>query len=64
MDELGTFRTDEVDDMEVGNNGGNGESEDEFYEQVKRHRAEKLAAKSEIYTRCVYAPTLDSFKFS
>ncbi|KDO40110.1 hypothetical protein CISIN_1g005733mg [Citrus sinensis] len=50
-DELGTFRTDEDDDMEVGDDGETRESEDEFYEQVKRQRAEKLAAKSEIYTR-------------
>lgn len=52
-DELRTFKTDKDDDMEVGDDGETRESEDEFYEQVKRHRTEKLAAKSEIYTRCV-----------
>lgn len=39
--------------MEVGDDGETRESEDEFYEQVKFQRAEKLAAKSETYTRCV-----------
>ncbi|KAL9437151.1 hypothetical protein AB3S75_023069 [Citrus x aurantiifolia] len=57
-DELGTFKTDDDDDMEVGDDGETRESEDEFYEQVKRHRTEKLAAKSEIYTRTPATPSL------
>lgn len=57
-DELGTFKTDDDDDMEVGDDGETRESEDEFYEQVKRHRTEKLDAKSEIYTRTPATPSL------
>ena len=49
-DELGTPNSDEDGDMEEGDTG---ESEDEFYKQVKRQRAAKHAAKAEIYTRCI-----------
>lgn len=37
---------------------GDGESEDEFYKQVKNDRAAKLAAKAEIYSRTSTAPSL------
>ncbi|KAK2653506.1 hypothetical protein Ddye_013362 [Dipteronia dyeriana] len=51
-DELGTLNSDEDGDMEEGDTG---ESEDEFYKQVKEQRAAKLAAKAEIYTRALLA---------
>ncbi|KAH7572892.1 hypothetical protein JRO89_XS03G0030100 [Xanthoceras sorbifolium] len=55
-EELGTLNSDKDDDMEDGDTGG--ESEDEFYKQVKQHRAAKLAAKAEIYTRTSATPSL------
>ncbi|KAI9194495.1 hypothetical protein LWI28_006527 [Acer negundo] len=54
-DELGTPISDEDGDMEDGDTG---ESEDEFYKQVKQQRAAKLAAKAEIYTRTSAIPSL------
>ncbi|KAK3221074.1 hypothetical protein Dsin_015044 [Dipteronia sinensis] len=54
-DELGTPNNDEDGDMEEGDTG---ESEDEFYKQVKQQRAAKLAAKAEIYTRTSAIPSL------
>ncbi|KAK2641974.1 hypothetical protein Ddye_023737 [Dipteronia dyeriana] len=53
-DELGSRNSD--DDGE--NEGDTGESEDEFYKQVKQQRAAKLAAKAEIYTRTSAIPSL------
>lgn len=35
--------------------GGSGDSEDEFYKQIKKEREAKLAAKAEIYSRFVSA---------
>uniref|UniRef100_A0A5B7BUU4 Putative something about silencing protein 10 isoform X1 n=1 Tax=Davidia involucrata TaxID=16924 RepID=A0A5B7BUU4_DAVIN len=43
-------------DMEE--DGGMEESEDEFYKQVKKQRAAKLAAKAEIYSRTSTVPSL------
>lgn len=40
---------DEDDDMEESDTG---DSEDEYYKQVKQLRAAKLAAKAEMYSRC------------
>ncbi|KAK1587818.1 hypothetical protein Q3G72_017121 [Acer saccharum] len=54
-DELGTPNSDEDGDMEEGDTG---ESEDEFYKQVKQQRAAKHAAKAEIYTRTSAIPSL------
>lgn len=49
---LGTSENDDDDD-DMDEDENSGESEDEFYKQVKEQRAAKLAAKAEIYTRCV-----------
>ncbi|TXG73599.1 hypothetical protein EZV62_002178 [Acer yangbiense] len=54
-EELGTPNSDEDGDMEEGDTG---ESEDEFYKQVKQQRAAKHAAKAEIYTRTSAIPSL------
>lgn len=48
-DENGTISDDG--DVEM-DDSGTGDSEDEFYEQVKEKRAAKLAAKAQIYSRC------------
>ncbi|KAM1492996.1 hypothetical protein ACFX14_024780 [Malus domestica] len=54
-DEDGTISDDgdvEMEDSETG------DSEDDFYEQVKEKRAAKLAAKAEIYSRSSMVPSL------
>lgn len=52
-DQLDTPEADGTSDTD--DHGDTGESEDEFYKQVKQKRAEKLAAKAEIYTRFAHA---------
>ncbi|XP_021801342.1 something about silencing protein 10-like [Prunus avium] len=44
-------------DVEM-DDSGTGDSEDEFYEQVKEKRAAKLAAKAQIYSRSSTVPSL------
>ena len=51
---------DEVDNFEVDGDadmgdGDTGDSEDEYYKQAEQRRAAKLAAKAEMYSRCVSA---------
>lgn len=63
-DELGTIRVDEdggnsEDDEGDSEDQDTGGSEDEFYQQVKQQRAQKVAAKAEIYTRSVLALCLN-----
>jgi hypothetical protein len=41
-------------DVDMGD-GDTGDSEDEYYKQVEQRRAAKLAAKAEMYSRCVSA---------
>lgn len=45
---------DSDEDVEMDEDSGSEGSEDEFYRQVKQQRAEKLAAKAEIYSRFVF----------
>ncbi|BFG15890.1 hypothetical protein CerSpe_021640 [Prunus speciosa] len=54
-DENGTISDDG--DVEM-DDSGTGDSEDEFYEQVKEKRAAKLAAKAQIYSRSSTVPSL------
>lgn len=65
-DEVGNIDADEDADMEDGDadledgdaemeDDDAGDSEDEYYKQVKQLRAAKLAAKAEKYSRCVSA---------
>ncbi|XP_044500698.1 something about silencing protein 10 isoform X2 [Mangifera indica] len=61
-DEIGVYGAEEDGDSEgdegVSEDQGTEGSEDEFYKQVKHHRAQKLAAKAEIYTRTQATPSL------
>ncbi|KAJ0092537.1 hypothetical protein Patl1_26730 [Pistacia atlantica] len=62
-DELGTIGADEDGGNSENDEGDSedqdtGGSEDEFYQQVKQQRAQKLAAKAEIYTRTQATPSL------
>lgn len=63
-DEVGNIDADGDADMEDGGAGledgdadteedDAGDSEDDYYQQVKQLRAAKLAAKAEMYSRCV-----------
>ena len=44
--------------------GDTGDSEDEYYKQAEQWRAAKLAAKAEMYSRCVSALWLDDMLFA
>ena len=60
---------DEVDNFEVDGDadmgdGDTGDSEDEYYKQAEQRRAAKLAAKAEMYSRCVSALWLDDILFA
>lgn len=54
-DELGTLQEDGDTDVEDDDTE---DSEDDLYEQVRQQRAAKLAAKAEMYSRCVSCSVL------
>ena len=59
VDEVDNFEADGDADMGDGDvdmgDGDTGDSEDEYHKQVEQRRAAKLAAKAEMYSRCVSA---------
>ena len=60
VDEIDNFEVDGDADM---GDGDTGDSEDEYYKQAEQRRAAKLAAKAEMYSRCVSALWLDDILF-
>ena len=51
-DEVDNFEVDR--DADIGD-GDTGDSDDKYYKQVEQRQAAKLAAKAEMYSRCVSA---------
>ena len=68
VDEVDNFEADGDADMGDGDvdmgDGDTGDSEDEYYKQVEQRRAAKLAAKAEMYSRCVSALGLAAMLFA